>query len=135
MKAVDTNVLCRFFVADDDDTQAVKQRPAAIAAMSERVFVSVTVLLEFEWVMRGVYEIPARTVLTVLQALAGIEHVTLEDRADVLKALDGLAAGLDFADALHLARSGHCSALVSFDRRLAKRARTLAIAPPVELLV
>lgn len=134
MKAVDTNVLCRFFVADDDDAQAVLQRPAAIAVMSERVFVSVTVLLEFEWVMRGVYEIPARSVLAVLKALAGIEHVMLEDRAAVLKALDGLAKGLDFADALHLARSSHCSALVSFDRRLVKRAEALAILPPVELL-
>ena len=57
MKALDTNVLARFFVDDADDAQAARQRPAAVAALSERAFVSVTVLLELEWVMRGFYEI------------------------------------------------------------------------------
>jgi hypothetical protein len=58
MKALDTNVLARFFVDDADDAQAVRQRPAAVAALSERAFVSVTVLLEFEWLMRGFYDLP-----------------------------------------------------------------------------
>ena len=52
MRALDTNVLVRFFVDDADDAQAAKQRPAAVAALAERSFVSVTVLLELEWVMR-----------------------------------------------------------------------------------
>ena len=36
MKAVDTNVLARFFVNDPDDPEAAKQRPAAIQAMTNR---------------------------------------------------------------------------------------------------
>ena len=48
MKALDTNVLARFFVDDPDDAQAAEQRPAAIEALSQRAFVSVTVLLELE---------------------------------------------------------------------------------------
>jgi predicted nucleic-acid-binding protein len=47
MKAIDTNVLARFFIDDGKDAEAAKQRPAA-AALFERAFVSVTVLLEFE---------------------------------------------------------------------------------------
>ena len=43
MRALDTNVLARFFVEDADDAQAAKQRPAAVAALAERAFVSVTV--------------------------------------------------------------------------------------------
>jgi len=42
MKALDTSVLARFFIGDPDDRQAARQRPAAIAALSERAFVSVT---------------------------------------------------------------------------------------------
>ena len=53
MRALDTNVLARFFVDDADDEQAVLQRPAAMAALAERSFVSMTVLLELEWVLRG----------------------------------------------------------------------------------
>ena len=55
MRALDTNVLARFFVDDADDAQATRQRPAAVAALSQRSFVSVTVLLELEWVLRGFY--------------------------------------------------------------------------------
>lgn len=134
MNAVDTNVLARFFIDDADDAQALLQRPAAVQAMSASVFVSVTVLLEFEWVMRGFYALSRRQVVRVLRAMAGIEHVTVEDRAAVLAAIDSLEAGLDFADALHLARSSRCAAFVSFDRHLSRRAKALALQPEVKLL-
>lgn len=134
MKALDTNVLARFFVDDADDAQAAQQRPAAVAALSERSFVSVTVLLELEWVMRGFYELPTRDISRVLRALASIEHIRLEDRDAVLVAIDAFDKGLDFADALHLARSSSASRFVTFDQRLAKRAKGLALTPPVELL-
>ena len=135
MKALDTNVLARFFVDDPEDAQAARQRPAAVAALSQRCFVSVTVLLELEWVMRGFYELPAKDISRVLRALAGIRHVTLEDRDAVLAAIDAFDKGLDFADALHWARSTRAAAFATFDRRLAKRAQGLALSPPVELLV
>ena len=134
MKALDTNVLARFFVDDADDAQAARQRPAAVAALSERSFVSVTVLLEFEWVMRGFYELPTRNISRVLRALASLQHITLEDRDAVLVALDSFDKGLNFADALHLARSLRASGFLTFDRRLARRAKSLALAPPVVLL-
>ena len=134
MRALDTNVLARFFVDDPDDTQAARHRPAAIAALSERAYVSVTVLLELEWVMRGFYRLPSKDIARVLRALAGIEHVTLEDRDAVLVALDAFDRGLDFADALHLARSSRATGFATFDRRMAKRAEGLAMLPPVELL-
>ncbi|MCY7306229.1 MAG: type II toxin-antitoxin system VapC family toxin [Rhodoferax sp.] len=134
MKALDTNVLVRFFVDDPDDAQAAKQRPAALAAMSERAFISVTVVLEMEGVLRGFYELPRREISKVLRALVGVEHLTLEDRDHVLMALDAYDKGLDFADALHLSRSAGSSGFATFDQRLAKRARSLALTPEVELL-
>ena len=134
MKALDTNVLARFFIDDADDVQAARQRPAAVAALSERAFVSVTVLLEFEWVMRGFYTLPRRDIVAAMRALAGITHITIEDRDAVLTALEAFEAGLDFADALHLSRSVRAAAFVTFDRRLAKRAKAMTSAPPIALL-
>ena len=61
MKALDTNVLARFFIDDPDDPQAALQRPAAIAALSQPALVTVTVILELEWVMRGFYALRRRT--------------------------------------------------------------------------
>jgi predicted nucleic-acid-binding protein len=134
VRALDTNVLARFFVDDADGAQAARQRPAANAALAQRSYVSVTALLELEWVMRGFYELPARDVSRVLRALASIEHITLEDRDAVLVAVDAVDKGLDFADALHLARSTRVSGFAAFDQRLARRAKALALTPPVELL-
>ena len=134
MRALDTNVLARFFVDDADDVQAAKQRPAAVAALSERAFVSVTVLLELEWVMRGFYELPTSDISRVFRGLAGMAHVTLEDRGAVLEAVDAFDKGLDFADALHLARSSRASGFATFDQRLARRAKGLGLGPAVEVL-
>jgi predicted nucleic-acid-binding protein len=134
MRSLDTNVLARFFVDDAQDPQAAKQRPAAIAALAERAYVCVTVLLELEWVMRGFYTLPRRDIAKAMRALAGIEHVTIEDRDAVLAALGAFEAGLDFADALHVARSARASAFVTFDRQLARRAKALALSPTTELL-
>ncbi len=134
MKALDTNVLARFFIDDDDDPQAARQRPLAVQALAERCFVSVTVLLELEWVMRGFYELPRPDISRVFRALAGIEHVTLEDRDAVLMAVDAFDQGLDFADALHVARCRRASGFATFDRRLAKRAQALTLLPRVERL-
>ena len=136
MKSLDTNVLARFFVDDPDDAQALKQRPAAITALSAPAYVTVTVLLEFEWVLRGFYELPRKSVVNVFKALAGIAHVTIEDRAAVLAAIEAMEAGMDFADALHLARSSRAASFVTFDREIAKRARRLGTAisnVPVEI--
>jgi predicted nucleic-acid-binding protein len=123
MIALDTNILARFFVDDADDPEAARQRPAAMAALEERAFVPVTVLLELEWVLRGFCKSPRDDILRAFRALSGLEHVSLEDRTLVLTALDAYAAGLDFADALHVARSSRAAAFHTFDRRLAKLAK------------
>jgi predicted nucleic-acid-binding protein len=134
VKSLDTNVLARFFIDDEDDSETARQRPAAAAALSERAFVTITVLLEFEWVMRGFNELAKDEISRVFHALAGIEHISIEDRIAVLTALDAYDQGLDFADALHLARSVRTAGFVTFDQRLAKRALGLGAGTSVQLL-
>ena len=134
MKALDTNVLVRFFIDDPEDAQSARQRPQAIQVMSERGYVPLTVLLELEWVLRGFYELAPKEIVRVILALASIEHITLENRDAVLTAANAMTSGIDFADALHVACSGRAAAFVTFDAKLAKRARKLQLAPPVELL-
>jgi predicted nucleic acid-binding protein len=72
--------------------------------------------------------------VSVFRALVGIEHISIEDRPAVMAARDGFEKGLDFADALHVARSARASAFATFDQRLAKRAKGMALSPSVELL-
>ena len=132
MKALDTNVLARFFIDDPDDVESRRQRPVAARAMRGPVWVSITVLLELEWVMRGFYELSTHDAVRILHALCGLENATIEDRDHVLTAVAWYAGGMDFADALHLARSTRCDALVTLDRRLVRRSSKLGTRPLAE---
>jgi predicted nucleic-acid-binding protein len=82
--------------------------------------------------MRGFYELSRQTIQSVLVTLCGLGNVSVEDRDTVLAALNAYRQGLDFADALHLARSKACAAFLSFDRRLHKRAMVAGLLPKVE---
>ena len=62
-----------------------------------------------------------------------MKHISLEDRGAVLSAIDAFKKGLDFADALHLARASQPSSYVTFDRGLAKRAAGLVGVPAIDL--
>jgi predicted nucleic acid-binding protein len=68
-----------------------------------------------------------------ISAFAGLARVRLEEPTAVAQALAWVGAGLDFADALHLAKARACEAFVTFDRLLAKQAnrvRTISVRAP-----
>lgn len=116
MHAVDTNVIVRYLTGDDSQ-QADKAR-AVIG--QQPVFVPRTVLLEVEWVLRGVYDLPSEQIIPALRALAGLPGVSVEDAGLVAKAMDWAEAGLDFADAIHLAAAAECESFLTFDQRFAR---------------
>jgi len=121
MLAVDTNVVIRYLTRDD----ARQFARASALIRTEDVFVCTTVLLECEWVLRRAYQYPRERIVDALRSLAGLPSVTLEDAALAVRALDWLAGGMDFADALHLAKAEGCEALVSFDRQLVDAAKRI----------
>ena len=124
MLAIDTNLIVRFLTGD----QPQQSRKAKALIDSEAVFVGKTVLLETEWVLRSVFGFKSTEIATALADFAGLPSVTLEDAAIISTALDWMAGGMDFADALHLASAQGSDAFVTFDRGLAKKARKLDIA-------
>jgi len=67
MIGLDTNVLARYFIEDDADREAVKQRVAArkLIESGQALKVSTTVLLELEWVMRGYYGFAREDIISV----------------------------------------------------------------------
>jgi hypothetical protein len=79
-------------------------------------------MLETEWVLRSAYGHGPVDVLRALRAFAGLPTVTVEDASAVAAALDLGDIGMDFADALHLARSAHCTGFATFDCKLVKAA-------------
>jgi predicted nucleic acid-binding protein len=118
MLAVDTNVVVRYLTRDHPE-EALRAKRLTDAT---DILVATTVLLESEWVLRARYGFGRDQTLAALRAFAGLPRVRLEDPADAAKALEWMAEGMDFADALHLAKAEGCEAFVSFDRRLAAAA-------------
>jgi predicted nucleic-acid-binding protein len=137
MIGLDTNVLARYYVASDDEpTQAQSALARQLIESGKRLYVSKSAVLELEWVLRGYYKSPVTDVLTVLRHLQTMPNVELEDRQGVDMAIDALAEGFDFADALHHASYRLCSQMVTFDdKKFAKRAQTNGWKPPVRVLV
>ena len=134
MMALDTNVLARFYVDDPGDPEAAKQRPTAYRLLTEsaQVFVPLTVVLEFEWVLRAFYGFVAEDFVRVVKHLLGLPNVSVEEWSRISDALAWHSDGLDFADALHLLASSHCTEFMTFDdRRFARRARRLGLVPAV----
>lgn len=121
MIAIDTNVLARLIVGDDPE----QGRRAAALFRREDIFIAKTVLLELEWVLRGAYRIERPRILKALLGVLGLPNVSAEDSGRVAAALRDYEAGMDFADALHLASSIEASRFVTFDDKLRKRAKAL----------
>lgn len=134
MIGLDTNILARYYIDDAVDTQSAKQRlhARALIESGQGLMVCKTVLLEFEWVMRGYYDFGPDDVLAVLQHLIALDHIEIEDRKTVKNALAGLQEGLDFADALHHASYLSCESVASFDdKKFARRLNKLGMMPRV----
>lgn len=125
MRAIDTNVVIRFLTSDDK-----KQAKAARTAIEEgNIFLPTTVLLESEWVLRSGYDFTTGEIADGLRGLAGLPGVTLEEPEALAQALAWMDQGMDFADALHVAKSNDCSAFLTFDRKLLKAAERVASVP------
>ena len=119
MLAVDTNVVVRYLV-NDDPAQA---RIARKLIDDHASHVPDTVLLETEWVLRGVYQFERTVIHAALTAFIGLHGVSVDYPARIAQALDWFKQGMDFADALHLASCGDGETFATFDRKLAATAR------------
>jgi predicted nucleic-acid-binding protein len=125
--AVDTNILVRFLTKDDKEQAELAYK----MLRDHEVWVTKTVLLETEWVLRYSYEFSPHQIEAGLRALLGLSNLRVEEPAQVLGALPWYSGGMDFADALHLA-GAQLRPLFTFDQKFRKKAALLAPQAPVE---
>jgi predicted nucleic-acid-binding protein len=118
MLAIDTNVLVRYLTSDHPEQSSKAQR----LLMNNDIFVSTTVMLECEWVLRRVYNFPSAHTIALLRAFAGLSNISVENPSLLAGALDKAEAGMDFADALHFGAASTCDALLTFDRKFIRAA-------------
>ena len=116
--AVDTNVILRLLVRDDE-----RQTRLVVATLksAEIVALPLVALCEAVWVMNRSYRLPLSAFAAMLRELIAIAEVEY-DRHEVEAGLAMLDAGGDFADGV-IAASGAAlggDTFVSFDRRAVK---------------
>ena len=128
MIAVDTNIIVRFITHDD----AKQYRKAFVIFNTQDVFISTTVVLETEWVLRYAYKLSAEDICRAFTNLFGLKSVYLADESAVTQAIEWHQSGLDFADALHLTQCLQSEKLYTFDKRFISKAKDLIACPVVQ---
>ncbi len=127
MISIDTNIAVRLLVNDDP----IQTKRAARLLKREQIFIAKTVVLETEWILRGVYELDRKHVNAALRALLSFERIVVEDEPAIFAALEVHAQGMDFADALHMVSSYRAETFATFDETLRRRAKKLNLQPEV----
>jgi len=129
MIAFDTNLLVRIAVNDDPYQAEIAER----LIENNAVFISRTVLLETEWVLRSVYKIARNRIASFFENVLLTENMVIESSTEVGHAIEWYKLGADFADAMHLCMCGE-SLLHTFDAAFCNAASQAGITPAFKVL-
>lgn len=121
MLGIDTNVLVRFLVRDDE-AQFEKARKLIKREVSagRRVFVNQLVLMETEWVLRSRYGVKKDQIIDSISSLLDANDLQFEDEPSVEEAVFVWRdSNAEFADCLIGAKNRRlgCRATASFDQK------------------
>ncbi|MEM7243985.1 MAG: type II toxin-antitoxin system VapC family toxin [Acidobacteriota bacterium] len=129
MTALDADVIVRALVQDDPE----QGRQAAEVMARPALHVAKSTLLEAERVLRCLYGLPRDRVNAAFRRLLGLETLMMEDRSQVVQALDWHEEGMDFSRALHLSSSSGCDTFATFEKGHPLRGAT-KLTPRIERL-
>ena len=121
MIGLDTNVLVRFLVRDDEMQFARARRLLQReVGKGEPVLINLLVLLETEWVLRSRYALSKSEIVGAFSGLLDAAELLFEDEASLEQALyTWKDSSAQFADCLIGARNWalECRATASFDNK------------------
>ncbi len=122
MIGLDTNVVVRFLVRDDElQFRQAESFIRRAAERGERFHVSDPVLCEVAWVLDRAYRFSRAQTASAIGALLEAQHLTFRDSSLLARALAAYAGGRGgFANYVtrELAREAGCTLTATFDRAL-----------------
>ncbi|MEI7881133.1 MAG: type II toxin-antitoxin system VapC family toxin [bacterium] len=124
MIALDTNILVRFLVRDDEkQAQLVYARFKQAESVRETLFVPLLVVLEIIWVLESAYDKSRVEILDSFDELKSMPILEFE-KVSVLQAWvdEGRVNNVDLSDLLLAltAKSFGCSGGITFDKKASK---------------
>ena len=124
MKALDTNVLVRFLVKDDEkQAMAVYKRFKRAEAEKDVFFVPLLVVLETIWVLEAVYSIRRAKIIDAIEELLLMPILEFEAQSAVRKGLlSAKESVIELSDVLiaHSATDAGCERVLTFDKKASK---------------
>jgi predicted nucleic-acid-binding protein len=123
MKALDTNVLVRFLVRDDElQAEIIYRKFKKIEASKEVLFVPILVIIETIWVLESVYDVSRQEILDSIEDLLLMPILKFEAQP-MLRSFVSSARELkvELSDLLiaQSARFSGCDNVLTFDKRAA----------------
>ena len=124
MKGIDTNILVRFLVGDDE-VQAKKVYKIFKKAelVKNELFVPLLVILELIWVLESVYEIPRKEILDSIGELLLMPILQFEHQSVLHQFIQNAQGNrYDLSDLLiaHSAKEQGCDSVITFDQKTSK---------------
>ena len=124
MKGIDTNILVRFLIGDNEQ-QAKKVYNIFKKAESEKdeLFVPLLVVLELIWVLESVYEISRADILDSIREFLLLPILRFEHKSVLQQfTLSAQANKYDLADLLiaHSAKMQGCETVLTLDKKVSK---------------
>jgi predicted nucleic-acid-binding protein len=124
MKAIDTNVLIRFIMKDDEkQAQSVYQLFKQSEQNQQPLFVPLLVVLEVIWVLQSVYEIPDADIVQTFSDLLAMPVLSFESENVLENFIESTAnTSFDLSDLLiaNSAYSSACESIFTFDKKASK---------------
>jgi predicted nucleic-acid-binding protein len=124
MKALDTNVLVRFLVKDDEQqAKAVYRIFKQTESKAGVFFVPTLVALETVWVLDSVYETTRQEILDAIDELMLMPILEFEAQSAIRSFISSARENkTDLSDLLiaHCAKYSGCASVITFDKRAAK---------------
>ena len=121
MIALDTNILVRYFAAEEDvDSCKAATFIEAELSATHRGFVSAVTICEIVWVLRSRHGFAYPSQVAVIQLLLDAAQVVVEHRESVAAALE--SKHVDIADAIiHYIGANHgCNTTMTLDKKFAR---------------
>lgn len=121
MKALDTNILLRFVMRDDENQFAKAASFLKSRTPDDPAFISLIVLVEFVLTLRQRYGRSRTEIRSLVTSLLKSREIAFEDENNLSAIVAGADRG-DLADHLisYCARRAGCSSTVTFDQTAAK---------------
>jgi predicted nucleic-acid-binding protein len=131
MASMDTNVLVRFLVRDDESQfEQARQLIEHQIHGRQPLYIPITVALELDWVLRARYKLDKKAVTDIYTRLLRTMELNFESESALEIALHHYKArNVDFADCLHAALAGVAgqAPFYTFDRKATRIPGTVSL--------